>query len=163
MSEGEWQSGGEAPRAAKAEEVRLARESIEELTKPLAELLAAALDSDPPGPPRQLSAEEVARRWGIRRRWVYEHADELGARRLGRGPRPRLRFDPEEVAERLGMPPGGRPVARDMRGLRRYGGDGGIDSLRARSRATGMKLRSGGPSGPGRSFGRSGQGPPWSR
>jgi hypothetical protein len=28
---------------------------------------------------------------------VYEHSDQLGARRLGHGPRGRLRFDPETV------------------------------------------------------------------
>jgi len=33
--------------------------------------------------------------------WVYEHQDELGVRRLGSGPRPRLRFSLEEVDERL--------------------------------------------------------------
>jgi hypothetical protein len=33
--------------------------------------------------------------------WVYEHADELGARRLGSGPRARLRFSLVEVDERL--------------------------------------------------------------
>jgi hypothetical protein len=35
------------------------------------------------------------------RTWVYEHAGELGALRLGSGPRPRLAFSPARVAERL--------------------------------------------------------------
>ena len=39
-----------------------------------------------------LSAAEVARRLRVRREWVYEHAAELGAVRIGEGPRPRLRF-----------------------------------------------------------------------
>jgi hypothetical protein len=30
---------------------------------------------------------------GVDRSWVYEHADQLGAIRLGTGPRPRLRFE----------------------------------------------------------------------
>jgi hypothetical protein len=30
---------------------------------------------------------------GVDREWVYEHADQLGAVRLGEGPRPRLRFE----------------------------------------------------------------------
>ena len=42
--------------------------------------------------------------WGVGRRWVYDHADYLGAKRLGAGKRPRLRFDPTEVADRLGPP-----------------------------------------------------------
>jgi hypothetical protein len=47
-----------------------------------------------------LDAKEVADGLGVERDWVYEHADELGASRIGTGPRPRLRFpsrilDPE--------------------------------------------------------------------
>ena len=42
-----------------------------------------------------LDAKEVAEALGVERDWVYEHADELGASRLGTGPRPRLRFRPQ--------------------------------------------------------------------
>jgi hypothetical protein len=48
-----------------------------------------------------LTAAEVARRFGVDRAWVYGHSAELGAVRLGDGPRGRLRFDPERVAEAL--------------------------------------------------------------
>jgi len=48
-----------------------------------------------------LTASEVAKRLGIGRSWVYAHAAELGARRLGDGPKGRLRFDAAVVAERL--------------------------------------------------------------
>jgi hypothetical protein len=48
-----------------------------------------------------VTAAEIARRFGLRREWVYGHADRLGAVRLGDGPRPRLRFDPERVMEVL--------------------------------------------------------------
>ena len=44
-----------------------------------------------------VSAAEVARELGVGRQWVYEHAEQLGARRLGDGPRARLRFDLETV------------------------------------------------------------------
>jgi hypothetical protein len=96
-------SGGEVA------EVRLAPESIEELVTRLAEALgpAAAGEDPPPAGKKELTmipAEEVARRWGVSRRWVYEHAGQLGVRRMGEGRRPRLRFDPAEVAERLGAP-----------------------------------------------------------
>ena len=80
-------------------EVRLAPESVEALARRLAELLAP---SQPAGPRRLLTAAEVSEWWGVERSWVYAHADDLGARRLGAGPRPRLRFDPDDVAERLG-------------------------------------------------------------
>ncbi len=48
-----------------------------------------------------VDAAEVARRLGVERSWVYAHADEIGGIRLGNGPRARLRFDPDTVAERL--------------------------------------------------------------
>lgn len=82
------------------DELRLAPESIEALARRLAELIDSKHDR--PAEQRFISAEEVARRWNVGRRWVYEHAEELGARRLGDGPKPRLRFDAEEVAEHLG-------------------------------------------------------------
>lgn len=49
-----------------------------------------------------IDAAEVARRFSLSRDYVYEHADDLGAVRLGSGPKARLRFDPAKIAERLG-------------------------------------------------------------
>ena len=40
-----------------------------------------------------LDASELARVLGVERDWIYEHRDQLGAIRLGDGPRPRLRFE----------------------------------------------------------------------
>ncbi len=48
-----------------------------------------------------LTANEVAAAFNVARGWVYAHADELGAIRLGDGPRPRLRFDPTVVTQQL--------------------------------------------------------------
>jgi hypothetical protein len=48
-----------------------------------------------------MTASEVAVAFHVTRGWVYAHADELGAIRLGDGPRPRLRFDPAVVTQRL--------------------------------------------------------------
>ena len=48
-----------------------------------------------------LTAAEVAAAFNVTRGWVYAHADELGAIRLGDGPRPRLRFDPAVVTQRF--------------------------------------------------------------
>lgn len=113
--------------------LRLDPESIEALAHRLAELLAPR---EPERPRAQLiTAEEVARWWGIGRRWVYDHADELGAHRLGGGQRPRLRFDPDEVAERLGEPGARGGVGGDARRSEPMRGDCGADSLSVRSRA----------------------------
>lgn len=114
-------------------EVRLAPESIEALATRLAELLGAPRPTEQPSsPPRLLTAAEVAEWWGVERSWVYSHAEELGARRLGAGSRPRLRFDPDEVSERLGAP----PAAPYMRGSPPIAADRHSDSLSGRRRAT---------------------------
>lgn len=115
--------------AKPAGEVRLDLESIEALAQRLAELLAPR---EAAAAGRLITAEEVAHRWGVGRRWVYDHADELGAHRLGAGPRPRLRFDPDEVAERLGdLAEAGGADARRSEAMR---GDCRSDSLSVRSR-----------------------------
>jgi hypothetical protein len=44
-----------------------------------------------------LTAAEVADRFGLSASYVRRHADDLGAIRLGAGPKARLRFDPERV------------------------------------------------------------------
>lgn len=41
-----------------------------------------------------VDAATLAVELGVSRDWVYEHAHELGALRLGSGPKARLRFDP---------------------------------------------------------------------
>jgi hypothetical protein len=48
-----------------------------------------------------VDAAELAKRFGIERSWVYSHAIELGAVKLGNGAKPRLRFDPEIAAKSL--------------------------------------------------------------
>lgn len=62
-----------------------------------------------------VDAAELARRFGIERSWVYTHAIELGAVKLGDGAKPRLRFDPEiaaRVLRRVGEAPEADPPAR---------------------------------------------------
>lgn len=87
------------------DDVDLSPRSIEALATRLAELLGerpgGAGERDEG---EKITAAEVSRRWGVSRRWVYENARELGALHIGAGPRPRLRFDPAEVAGRLGAP-----------------------------------------------------------
>jgi hypothetical protein len=46
---------------------------------------------------RLVDATTVAERLGVSREYVYAHADELGARRIGNGLRPRMRFDLDRV------------------------------------------------------------------
>ena len=51
-------------------------------------------------PARLVDAATLARELGVEREWVYAHAEQLGAVRLG-GPNGRLRFDRHEVGKRL--------------------------------------------------------------
>jgi hypothetical protein len=44
-----------------------------------------------------VDAQAVADYLAVDRGWVYAHAGELGARRLGEGPKARLRFSLDEV------------------------------------------------------------------
>jgi hypothetical protein len=77
-----------------------------------------------------IDAGELARRLGVTRDYVYAHALELGAWRLGHGPKARLRFDPEE-AERAFTCSRSRgsvqtqiPAKRQVRRRRRPGSSG---------------------------------------
>lgn len=76
--------------------------ALDRLADLLAERLAVRLSGVTPARAESLvDAAEIARLHGKTRSWVYEHAGELGAVRLGSGPRPRLAFSPARVAERL--------------------------------------------------------------
>lgn len=91
--------------------VRLDEQTVEALATRVADLLANRIPprQNPPGSReaeegaagRLLSAAQVAERWGVDRSWVYRHAEQLGAIRLGTGTRPRLRFDPHRVTDYL--------------------------------------------------------------
>lgn len=116
--------------------LRLAPESIEALASRIAELVGGSPQEAAPSAlaKKMISAAEVSELWGVSRRWVYNHAEALGARRLGSGPRPRLRFDPEELTERLGSP-FQRPVLGDEQRLTAMAGIPHSDSLSAPHRA----------------------------
>jgi hypothetical protein len=77
--------------------------ALDRLADLLADRLVERLGGVIPGQVEPLvDAVEIARLHGKSRSWVYEHAGELGAVRLGSGPRPRLGFARARVAERLG-------------------------------------------------------------
>lgn len=79
---------------------------IERIALRVAELLA-----ETPPAPSLVDATAVARDLSVERDWVYEHARELGAIRLG-GPQGRLRFDLVWIRQRLREEAEGRPRGR---------------------------------------------------
>jgi excisionase family DNA binding protein len=79
--------------------VHLDGESTEAIARRVAELLR-----DEGIGAEWVSPTELAQRLGVSRDYVYEHAEELGAIRLGHGSRARLRFDLLTVRDRLTQP-----------------------------------------------------------
>jgi len=74
------------------QELRGGRDPLPSLTTSSSENAARA---------RLVSPAELADWLNVDRGYVYEHASELGALRLGTGPKARLRFDLEDVRRRL--------------------------------------------------------------
>ncbi len=72
-------------------------EAIAEATAArLAEIVSAA-----PGTFALVDARQLARDLGVSLDYVYAHASELGAMRLGSGPKARIRFDLDRAREAL--------------------------------------------------------------
>jgi hypothetical protein len=91
--------------------VRLDPADIEAISRRVAELIASA---NPEPRARYVDAAQLARVLGVERNWVYAHAHELGAVRLG-GAGGRLRFDLEHVARALSSPLASGPAPRPAR------------------------------------------------
>jgi hypothetical protein len=82
---------------------------IEAIAQRVAELITDQLQAPVPRE-RLVNAAQLAELLGVERDWVYAHAGQLGGVRLG-GPKGRLRFDLNMVAEHLDQtdrPPGQR-------------------------------------------------------
>src|SRR5437763_5620518 len=77
-------------------------DALDRLADEIADRLASRLGGlTPAGAEPLVDAAQIARMYGKTRSWVYEHAGELGAIRLGSGARPRLGFSPARVAAQL--------------------------------------------------------------
>lgn len=83
-------------------------ELVERIARRVVELLRsepAERPHAPARPVRLVDAATLAARLGVRREWVYRHARQLDAVRLG-GPRGRLRFDLDLALRQQGAGPG---------------------------------------------------------
>lgn len=88
------------------------------LVDALAERVAELLRPAPSPSPGLLTAAQLAQALNVSRAWVYENAGRLGARKLGNGPRARLRFDLETASAAtgtFGAKDAPRPVPRRPR------------------------------------------------
>lgn len=97
-------------------------EQFDELAELVADRVAERLRREGTGS-LLIDVAGVARRLGVSRDFVYRNAEELGAIRLGEGPRPRLRFDPatvdERFAQRTSRDTTPKPTRRTGRAVRR--------------------------------------------
>lgn len=87
--------------------VDLTPQAVEQVVTRVAQLLHRQQEdrerqrvSEPTG---MLTVSELAQHLHLNRAWVYEHADELGAIRVGNGPKARLRFDLHTAKTALGQ------------------------------------------------------------
>ncbi len=85
--------------------VKLNAEDIEAVTARVVQLLREQADA----PERYVDAATLARTLNVDRDWVYSRARELGALRLGDGPKAPLRFDVRRVRELLSARDGRQP------------------------------------------------------
>jgi hypothetical protein len=120
--------------------VSLSDAQLDVLADRVAERLQGAQDASCPSEaPRLVDARAVAQALQISRDTVYAHAEQLGGRRVGAGPKGRLRFDlgvalaawraQPAAQDPRGAPPAGRaPVAR----RRRRGRTEGLLPIRGR-------------------------------
>jgi hypothetical protein len=107
-------SGPHEPAGQVREERTLSEADIERIAQRTAELVAGANG----GNCRIVDVATVARELGVSVDYVYEHQRELGAMRLGRGPKASLRFDLAAIMRSLR--PSDEPAApRRWRGGRK--------------------------------------------
>jgi hypothetical protein len=81
--------------------------------------VVALLRDEIGGARRYVDAAMLAKMLGVRRAWVYSRARQLGAVRLGEGPRAPLRFDVERVRAALGEPDPDEHLPREAPSRRR--------------------------------------------
>lgn len=84
----------------------LTPETIERIAQRVAQLLRhepQRLEDGATARDDLIDTGQLARHLGVTRAWIYEHADELGAMRLGCGSKARLRFDLDTATEALAV------------------------------------------------------------
>jgi hypothetical protein len=94
----------------------LTPEAIDQIAQRLADVLEQRAEQRSTPSAGLVDVAELAHHLSVTRAWVYQHASELGAIRIGTGPRARLRFDLEAAKDVLARAetsvPKGRPPRR---------------------------------------------------
>jgi hypothetical protein len=125
-------SGQPPNQSAEVDQAVLGIAALGELAEAVAARVVELLERPDRRPARGLAtAAEVADQLGVHKSWVYAHAEELGAIRLGEGEKARMRFDPERVARALGATRSERSGKRAER-PRRHGLPAGVRLIEGR-------------------------------
>ena len=122
-------------------------EEVDALAAAVAERVVERLrdEAAAPSEPGLVDAAALARALGVSTGFVYSRSSELGAVRLGNGPRARLRFDLERAVEAHASAPGCTPPAAPQAAKprpRRAASSGELLPIRgraARATPTGLK------------------------
>ncbi len=77
--------------------ITLDPEQLRDLADLVADQVISRLSGADQHKPGLVDAATIAHRFGVTRSWCCDHANELGAIRIGAGAKPRLRFDPTAV------------------------------------------------------------------
>jgi hypothetical protein len=110
--------------------------SAPERNTPVANTSGSILTAEQPTPTpaRLVDAATLAQALGVEREWVYAHARQLGAIRLG-GPQGRLRFDLAQARDLLARPsPPARPPTTRRQRPRRIGDSAELLPIRGAKR-----------------------------
>ena len=82
--------------------IELAPHTIEQIATRVTQLLQHNHHTPSPATkPTLMTVKELAHHLQLNPSWVYEHADQLGAKRTGNGPKARIRFDPHTATQAL--------------------------------------------------------------
>jgi hypothetical protein len=118
-------------------------QELDALAEAVATRVLAQLRAEPAAPPSEpaglVDAATLARALGVSTGYVYSRSAELGARRLGNGPRARLRFNLERAVEAHASAPGCTPPAAPQAAKprpRRAASSGALLPIRGTARAT---------------------------
>ena len=105
----------------------LTQEDVDAIADATVQRLAPLVGRQQPPTFALVDARELAVELGVSTDYVYAHAQDLGAMRLGAGPKARIRFDLDKARRALEAqsdPQNGRPRRRKRLGARGGGASG---------------------------------------
>lgn len=120
-------------------QLQLSSDAIEQIARRVVALLE---EVEPRLAPRYVDAATLAAELSVERDWVYAHAEELGAIRLG-GPKGRLRFDLVAIRQSMAAGEPAPPQQASPRLVQVRSGSAGRNQSRSKIGSAQMQRRAG--------------------